>query len=290
VKALIEAADVLVEGFRPGVTERLGLGPDDCAAINPRLVYARMTGWGQDGPRAQQAGHDINYLSLTGGLHAIGERGRRPVPPLNLAADFGGGSLYLLMGVLAALVERQTSGRGQTVDVAMVDGASSLLAMPQSFRSSGIWRDERGSNMIDGGTPYYRCYETSDGKYMAVGCLEPQFFAAFAERIGVELPPQLDLSRYDEMHAILEERFATKTRDEWTAIYDGTDACVTPVLTLAEASSDPHLAFRGSVTTADGWTQPGTAPRFSRTPGEVGAPAAAPTTELDDATREAWRR
>ena len=287
VLALVERADVLIEGFRPGVTERLGLGPDDCLARNPRLVYGRMTGWGQEGPRAQTAGHDINYISLTGGLHAIGEAGRRPVPPLNLVGDFGGGSLYLVMGVLAALVERQTSGRGQVVDAAMVDGASSLLAMTQSFRSLGIWNDERGANLLDGGTPYYRTYETADGKYMAVGCLEPQFFAAFAERIGVELPGQGERDRYPEMTEKIAAAFKGRTRDEWTAAYDGTDACVTPVLTLAEAPRDPHLASRGTLVEADGRVQPAAAPRFSRTPAEAGAAAAAPG-ELEAATRARW--
>jgi alpha-methylacyl-CoA racemase len=287
VLALVDRADVLIEGFRPGVTERLGLGPEDCFARNPRLVYGRMTGWGQEGPRAQTAGHDINYLSLTGGLHAIGEAGRRPVPPLNLVGDFGGGSLYLVMGVLAALVERQESGRGQVVDAAMVDGASSLLAMTLSFFSSGLWRDERGANMLDGGTPYYRTYETSDGKYMAVGCLEPQFFAAFAERIGVELPGQGERERYPEMTEKIAAAFASKTRDAWTEIYDGTDACVTPVLTLAEARHDPHLAARGSQVEDAGQVSPGPAPRFSRTPSQAGAPAAAPG-ELDSETQARW--
>ena len=287
VLALVDRADVLLEGFRPGVTERLGLGPDDCFARNRRLVYGRMTGWGQEGPRSQTAGHDINYLSLTGGLHAIGEAGRRPVPPLNLVGDFGGGSLYLVAGVLAALVERQTSGQGQVVDAAMVDGASSLLAMTQSFRSNGIWRDERGANLLDGGTPFYRTYETSDGKYMAVGCLEPQFFAAFAERIGVELPGQGEVDRYPEMTEAIAAAFASRSRDEWTAVFDGTDACVTPVLSLAEAPHDPHLAARGSQVDRAGQVSPGPAPRFSRTPSQAGAPAAAPG-ELDADTRERW--
>ncbi|HEX7356021.1 MAG TPA: CoA transferase, partial [Mycobacteriales bacterium] len=233
------------------------------------------------------AGHDINYISLTGGLHAIGEAGRAPVPPLNLVGDFGGGSLYLVMGVLAALVERQTSGQGQVVDAAMVDGASSLLAMTLSFFSSGIWRDERGANMLDGGTPYYRTYETADGKYMAVGCLEPQFFAAFAERIGVELPGQGERDRYPEMAEKIAAAFRGKTRDEWTAIYDGTDACVTPVLTLAEARHDPHLAARGSQIEDGGLVAPGAAPRFSRTPAQPGPAAAAPG-DLDPETRARW--
>jgi alpha-methylacyl-CoA racemase len=288
VLELVDHADVLVEGFRPGVTERLGLGPADCHARNPRLVYGRMTGWGQDGPMAQRAGHDINYLSLTGGLHAIGEAGRRPVPPLNLVADFGGGSLYLIMGVLAALVERQTSGLGQVVDAAMVDGASSLLAMAQSFRAMGMWQDERGVNLLDGGAPFYRTYETADGGWMAVGCLEPQFFAAMVAVLGVELPPQGDRARWPEMTTTLEQTFAGRTRAAWTAAFAGTDACVTPVLGLAEAPHDPHLAARGSqLADAGGAVRPAAAPRLSRTPGQAGAPgqAAGP---LDAATRARW--
>jgi alpha-methylacyl-CoA racemase len=291
VLELIERADVLIEGFRPGVAERLGLGPEDCRAINPRLVYGRMTGWGQDGPLAERAGHDINYLSLTGGLHAIGEAGRRPVPPLNLVADFGGGSLYLIMGVLAALVERQASGLGQVVDAAMVDGASSLLAMAQSFRAMGIWADERGVNMLDGGTPFYRTYETLDGGWMAVGCLEAQFFAAFEAGLGVALPPQADRDRWPEMQDVIATAFAGRTRAEWTAIYAGTDACVTPVLSLGEAPDGPHLAARGSqlvIETGSGpATVPAAAPRLSRTPGRAGAPAGAPG-PLDASTRARW--
>ena len=287
VLELVERADILIEGFRPGVAERLGLGPDACQALNPRLVYGRMTGWGQDGPLAQRAGHDINYLSLTGGLHAVGEAGRAPVPPLNLVADFGGGSLYLVMGLLAALVERQTSGLGQVVDAAMVDGASSLLAMAQSMRAIGAWTDERGVNLLDGGTPFYRTYECSDGRYVAVGCLEPQFFAAFAERIGVTLPAQGDRERWPEMVAAIAGAFATRTRDEWAAVYADTDACVTPVLSLAEAPAHPHLAHRGSQIATAGAVAPAVAPRLSRTPGAIGPPGAVPG-PLDAATRARW--
>jgi alpha-methylacyl-CoA racemase len=288
VQQLADHADVLVEGFRPGVTERLGLGPADCLARNPRLVYARMTGWGQEGPLAQRAGHDINYLSLTGGLHAIGEPGRRPVPPLNLVADFGGGSLYLVLGVLAALVERQTSGRGQVVDAAMVDGASSLLAMAQSFRAMGAWSDERGVNLLDGGAPFYRTYVCRDGGYVAVGCLEPQFFAAFVAGLGVELPPQGDRERWPEMTGAIAAAFLTRSRDDWAEAFAGTDACVTPVLGLAEAPHHPHLAARGSqVERAPGAVVPAAAPRLSRTPGVAGAPGGA-AGPLDPDTRARW--
>ncbi len=287
VLELVDRADVLVEGFRPGVTERLGLGPADCQARNPRLVYGRMTGWGQDGPLAQRAGHDINYLSLTGGLHAIGEAGRRPVPPLNLVADFGGGALYLVMGVLAALVERQSSDRGQVVDAAMVDGVSSLLAMAQSMRALGIWADERGANLLDGGAPFYRTYECRDGGYVAVGCLESQFFAVFAALIGVELPPQEDRARWPEMETAIAAAFASRTRDEWSEVYAGTDACVTPVLTLAEAPHHPHLTARGSQVLTGDVATPAAAPRLSRTPGRAGEPAAAPG-RLDADTRARW--
>ncbi len=287
VRELADRADVLVEGFRPGVTERLGLGPDDCLARNPRLVYARMTGWGQDGPLAQRAGHDINYLSLTGGLHAIGEPGRRPVPPLNLVADFGGGSLYLVMGVLAALLERQTSGQGQVVDAAMVDGASSLLAMAQSFRAMGVWADERGVNLLDGGAPFYRTYACGDGRYVAVGCLEPQFFAAFVAGLGVELPPQGDRDRWPEMTEAIAAALLTRSRDAWGEVFAGTDACVTPVLGLAEAPHDPHLAARGSQVEQAGAVVPAAAPRLSRTPGVAGAPSRA-AGPLDAATRARW--
>ncbi|GAA4810280.1 CaiB/BaiF CoA transferase family protein [Tomitella cavernea] len=268
---LVERADVLIEGFRPGVCERLGIGPDDCAQRNPRLIYARMTGWGQDGPMAQRAGHDINYLSMTGMLSTIGRGGEPPVPPLNLAADFGGGSLFLVTGVLAALFERQTSGRGQVVDAAMVDGVSALGAMPWSFRASGMWQDERESNLLDGGAPFYRVYECADGRYMAVGAIEPQFYALLLEGLELsadDLPMQIDQSRWPELRELFAVRFATRTRDEWTKVFADVDACVTPVLTMAEAPDAEHLAARGTLprTGPDGAPQPAPAPRFSRTP------------------------
>lgn len=269
--ALAERADVLIEGFRPGVAERLGIGPDDLCARNPRLVYARMTGWGQDGPMAQRAGHDINYLSMTGMLSAIGRAGEPPVPPLNLAADFGGGSMFLVAGVLAALYERQASGRGQVVDAAMVDGVSALAAMPWSFRASGLWEDARESNMLDGGAPFYRVYACADGGEMAVGAIEPQFYARLLEGLGLDpdgLPHQIDRSRWPELRGIFAARFAELTRDEWTKIFADVDACVTPVLSMAEAAEDEHLAARGTLprTGPDGAPQPAPAPRFSRTP------------------------
>ncbi|MGY1742119.1 MULTISPECIES: CaiB/BaiF CoA transferase family protein [unclassified Blastococcus] len=269
VLRLLDSADVLVEGLRPGVTERLGLGPDDVLARNPRLVYARMTGWGQTGPRAAEAGHDINYLGLTGALHAIGPADR-PVPPLNIGADFGGGSLFLVVGVLAALLERAGSGHGQVIDAAMVDGASSLVTMVQGLLRAGLWTDRREANLLDGGAPFYTTYACADGRHVAVGALEPQFHARLLEGLGLTLPGgQHDVARWPEHRAAMAAVFATRTRDEWAAHFAGTDACVTPVLGLAEAPADPHLAARGSYVEVGGVAQPGVAPRFSRTPGAV---------------------
>lgn len=266
---LIACADVLIEGFRPGVTERLGLGPDECTARNPGLVYARMTGWGQHGPLAGSAGHDINYLGLTGILHAIGRAGEPPVPPLNVVGDFGGGSLYLVLGVLAALVERQASGRGQVVDAAIVDGASSLAQAIWVQRGSGRWRDKRGSNQLDTGRPYYDVYETADGRYMAVGALEPQFYREFVTLLGLDpasLPAQHDESGWPVLRKAFTATFATKTRAEWTEVFEGSDACVTPVLAFGEVAGHPHMAAREVITEVDGIPQPAPAPRFSRTP------------------------
>lgn len=269
---LVGKADVILEGFRPGVMERLALGPDDLAAVNPRLVYGRMTGWGQDGPRADRAGHDINYISLTGMLHAIGRKEDRPVPPLNLAGDFGGGSMFLVMGVLAALLERQTSGQGQVVDAAMVDGASVLGQMMWAFRGTGMWRDERGVNMLDTGAPYYEVYETSDGKYMAVGAIEPQFYAELLTGLGLadtDLPDQNDVANWPKLEAVFTDTFKSRTRDEWTKIFEGTDACTSPVLSFGEAPSDPHMSARANLVEIDGVTQAQVAPRFSRTTPET---------------------
>jgi alpha-methylacyl-CoA racemase len=278
-QALLELAakaDVLVDCFRPGTCERLGIGPDDCAAVNPRLIFARITGWGQHGPLAAQAGHDINYLAQTGALSAIGYRDRPPVAPLNLVADFGGGSMFVLLGIVAALYERERSGVGQVIDAAMVDGVSILAQMMWTMKAHGTIRDRRESFLLDGGAPFYRTYETSDGGYMAVGSIEPQFFALLVAGLGFapdEVPGQFDFGRYDEMRALFTERFATKTRDEWTAVFAGTDACVTPVLSWTDATADAHLVGRQTLIEANGFEQAAPAPRFSRTPaGPVGPP------------------
>ncbi|HZU46415.1 MAG TPA: CaiB/BaiF CoA-transferase family protein, partial [Mycobacterium sp.] len=273
---LAAKADVLLDCFRPGTCERLGIGPDDCAAVNPRLIFARITGWGQEGPLAATAGHDINYLSATGVLSALGYRDRPPLPPLNLVADFGGGSMLVLLGIVAALYERERSGKGQVIDAAMVDGVSMLAQMMWTMKSTGALRDERESFLLDGGAPFYRCYETADGKYMAVGAIEPQFFAELLSGLGLsadDVPGQLDIGGYGRMREIFTARFAGKTRDEWTEIFAGTDACVTPVLTWSEAAAHPHMTGRGTVINVDGVEQAAPAPRFSRTAaGAVGPP------------------
>jgi alpha-methylacyl-CoA racemase len=289
VLRLAESADVLVEGLRPGVTERLGVGPGDCAARNPRLVYARMTGWGQDGPLAARAGHDINYLGLTGALHAIGPADK-PVPPLNIGADFGGGAMFLVVGVLAALLERGTSGRGQVVDAAMVDGASALVTMVYGMLGAGLWQDRRAVNLLDGGAPFYDTYACADGRHVAVGAIEPQFYAQFLHGLGFDgdLPGgQYDVDRWPDQRQRIAEVFATRTRDEWTAVFEGTDACVTPVLGLTEAPAHPHLAARGTFTDRAGSLQPAPAPRFSRTPGAVRGAPRAPGQDTRTAL-EAW--
>ncbi len=276
VLKLVAKADVLIEGFRPGVTERLGLGPDDCAKVNDRLVYARMTGWGQTGPRSQQAGHDINYISLNGLLHAIGRVGERPVPPLNLVGDFGGGSMFLLLGILSALWERQTSGKGQVVDAAMVDGSSVLAQMMWGMRDMGVWTDERGTNMLDGGAPYYDTYECADGRYVSVGAIEPQFYAAMLDGLGLDpadLPAQNDRSRWPELRARFTEVFASKDRDHWAKVFADSDACVTPVLAFGEVETEPHITERNTFYQAGNGLQPLPAPRFSRsTPHEPRPP------------------
>lgn len=285
VRRLVQQADILIEGFRPGVVERVGLGPDDVARVNPRLIYGRMTGWGQTGPRASKAGHDLNYIALTGLLHAVGRPGERPVPPLNLFGDFGGGSMFLALGVLSALVERQTSGRGQVVDAAIVNGTPALGHLIWAMRGTGRWTDERGENVFDGSAPFYDTYECSDGKYIAVGALEPQFFAALLDTLGIDpadVGPQRDPANYPRMRTLLTDRFRLKTRDEWTVTFAGVDACVTPVLTFAEAEADPHMTARGVFTTIDGVTQPAPAPSFSRTPSAV--PSSPPRHAVDAAT------
>jgi alpha-methylacyl-CoA racemase len=276
VLKLVAKADVLIEGFRPGVTERLGLGPDDCAKVNDRLVYARMTGWGQTGPRSQQAGHDINYISLNGVLHSIGRVNERPVPPLNLVGDFGGGSMFLLVGILSALWERQTSGKGQVVDAAMVDGSSVLAQMMWGMREMGIWTDERGTNMLDGGAPYYDTYECADGRYVSVGAIEPQFYAAMLDGLGLkpaDLPGQNDRSRWPELRARFTEVFASKDRDHWAKVFADSDACVTPVLAFGEVEIEPHITERDTFYRVGNGLQPLPAPRFSRsTPHEPHPP------------------
>jgi len=269
-RELSRKADVVLEGFRPGVMERLGLGPDALLAINPKLVYGRMTGWGQDGPLAPRAGHDINYIALSGALHAIGRTGGAPVPPLNLVGDFGGGGMLLAFGVACALIEAHRSGRGQVVDAAMVEGASLLTAMFWGLRAGGQWSDTRGENVLDTGAPWYDVYETRDGKYVAIGAIEPKFYAELLARTGLAneaLPAQDDRARWPDLRRRFEQIFAGKTRDEWCAIFEGSDACFSPVLTFDEAKGHPHnIARRGHVAvgTVD---QPAPAPHFSRTPG-----------------------
>ncbi len=275
--ALIDRADVLLEPFRPGVAERLGIGPETCLERNPRLVYGRMTGWGQDGPWSRMAGHDIDYIAVTGALHAIGRAGGPPQPPLNLLGDFAGGSMFLLTGVLAALWERERSGLGQVVDAAIVDGTASLTAFVHGVRAAGIWRDERGVNPLDTGAPYYDVYETADGQWVAVGAIEPAFFAELIRLLELpEAPPQQDEGRWPELHAALAARFRQRTRDEWVAVFAGTDACVAPILSFAEAPRNPHLAARETLVEKHGIMQPAPAPRFSRTPGSIGAAPPAP--------------
>ncbi len=267
VLALVEGADVLVEGMRPGAAERLGLGPDTCLARNPRLVYGRMTGWGQDGPLAHTAGHDMNYISLAGALHGLGQTPDRPQFPSNLVGDFGGGSTYLVIGVLAALLEARTSGQGQVVDAAIVDGTAHLNAMFASMLAGGSAHERRAANLLDGGAPFYDVYETADGRHMSVGALEPQFYDALLE--GLELtetaPDRRDPAQWPALRETLTARFREKTQAEWTAVFDGTDACCVPVLPLSEAAEHPHLKARGTYVERDGILQPAPAPRFSRT-------------------------
>jgi alpha-methylacyl-CoA racemase len=263
---LIARADVLIEGFRPGVMERLGLGPDAALAANPRLVYGRMTGWGQDGPLAPRAGHDINYIALSGVLNAFGRKGEAPVPPLNLVGDFGGGGMLLGFGVACALLEASRSGRGQVVDAAMVDGASLLAAMFSGFLASHNWSEERGVNLLDTGAPWYDVYLTSDGKYVSIGSIEGKFYAELVSRLKLDLPGQYDRSRWPEMRKRLSEVFLTKTRDEWCKVFEGSDACFAPVLSFSEARLHPHSVARRSFVDLAGVAQPAPAPRFSRTP------------------------
>jgi len=286
VLELVRQADVVVEGMRPGVTERLGLGPDDCRKVNERIVYGRMTGWGQDGPLAQAAGHDMNYIAITGALHMMGQDRSRPHFPSNLVGDFGGGSTYLVIGILAALLEARISGQGQVIDAAIVDGTAHLNAMSAAFLASGGYREERAANLLDGGVPFYDIYETSDGKHLSVGSLEPQFFATLVAILGVAdtCPGQHELERYDEMRAIFTETFRSRTQAEWVGIFEGTDACVAGIVPLTEAIEHPHLKARGTFVEKDGMTQPVPAPRFSRTRPSLGLP---PSKAAGEHTREA---
>lgn len=273
VLTLCREADALFEGFRPGVMERFGLGPSDCAAVNAKLVYGRMTGWGQDGPMAGRAGHDGNYIALAGALHAIGESGGKPVLPLNLVGDFGGGGAFLVMGLLAALLEAGRSGRGQVVDAAMVDGAASLMTLMHGMEAAGLWTDRRGCNVLDGAAPFYRTYATADDKALVVCALEPRFFVELLDRLGIDDVGPGDQYRSEQWPALvsrLESIFRTRTRDAWSTHFADSDACVTPVLSMREARNDPHLASRGTFVDVDGTVQPGPAPRFSRTASVAG--------------------
>jgi alpha-methylacyl-CoA racemase len=286
---LIERSDALIEGFRPGVMERLGLGPEPCLARNPRLVYGRMTGWGQEGPLANAAGHDINYIALAGALHGIGRKGEAPVPPLNLVGDFGGGGMLLALGVAAALIERQRSGQGQVVDAAMVDGAALLMTLFHGMRQAGLWREERGTNMLDGGAPYYDVYETSDGRHVAIGAIEPKFYAELLQRTGLSgepLPAQNDRTRWPELRERLQALFRQRTREEWCALLEGSDACFAPVLTMAEAPEHPQSRARESFARVDGIVQPAPAPRFSRTPCALPEPPPVPGEHTDTALHD----
>jgi alpha-methylacyl-CoA racemase len=272
---LVAEADALIEGFRPGVMERLGLGPDICLERNPKLVYGRMTGWGQEGPYAPAAGHDINYIALSGTLDTIGRAGDKPLPPLNLIGDFGGGGMLLALGVASALVDAGKSGKGQVIDAAMVDGAALLATFIYSLASIGVWSWERGTNMLDTGAHFYEVYETSDGKYVSIGSIEPQFYAELLRLSGLEgeeLPHQMDRGQWPAMKERLTELFKTKTRDEWCELMERTDVCFAPVLTPVEAPEHPHNAARGTFVDVAGVIQPGPAPRFSRTPLEVQRP------------------
>jgi alpha-methylacyl-CoA racemase len=283
---LIASADVLVEGFRPGVMEKLGLGPDVCLARNPGLIYGRMTGWGQDGPLAPRAGHDIDYIAIAGVLAHVGRAGEQPTPPLNLVGDFGGGGMFFVVGVLAALHERSVSGRGQVVDVAMVDGASLLMSMIRDFHAMGVWKDERGTNMLDTGAPYYDVYETSDGQYMAVGAIEAQFYAALLEGLGLDpsaLPAQNDRAGWPQLRETFAATFRSRTREEWNEIFENTDACVSPVITMTEATTHPHNVARGSFVEVDGMMQVAPGPRFSRTPGVSPKPLTREASDVDAA-------
>jgi alpha-methylacyl-CoA racemase len=289
VLRMVEKADALIEGFRPGVMERLGLGPDVCLTRNPRLVFGRMTGWGQEGPLAQAAGHDINYIALAGALYSIGRRGEAPVPPLNLVGDFGGGALYLALGIVAGMLEAQKSGKGQVIDVAMVDGVASLMTAIYGMHGAGIWTNDRGTNILDTGAHYYDVYETSDGKHISVGSIEAKFYEELLERSGLkneELPRQNDRPSWPKMKERLRALFLTKTRDEWCRIMEATDICFAPVLNMDEAPQHPHNKLRATFVTQEGVTQPAPAPRFSRTPSAIQRPPAVPGEHTEEALRD----
>ena len=288
VLTLVETADVLLEGMRPGAAERLGLGPEECLARNPRLVYGRMTGWGQDGPLARTAGHDMNYISIAGALHGLGQDVDRPHFPTNLLGDFGGGSTYLVIGVLAALLEARGSGQGQVVDAAIVDGTAHVSAMFAGMLASGLARERRAVNLLDGGAPYYDVYETADGKHMSVGALEPQFYAVLVDLLGLsDLPSRDDLGQWPAIREAFTRRFKERTQTEWDEVFDGTDACVAPVLPLTEAAEHPHLKARGTYVDRGGVLQPAPAPRFSRTAATLTTGPSAPGGQTREALN-AW--
>src|SRR5579863_10529310 len=289
VLKLVERADALIEGFRPGVTERLGLGPDDCLKRNPLIIYGRMTGWGQEGPLAHAAGHDINYIALSGALHSFGRKGDVPVPPLNLVGDFGGGALYLALRVVAGLLEAQKSGKGQVVDAAMVDGAASLMTAIYGMHGSGFWNNNRGDNILDTGAHYYEVYETKDGKFVSIGSIETKFYDELLELSGLkreELARQNDRDAWPAMKQKVAAIFKTKTRDEWCKIMEGSDVCFAPVLSMTEAPKHPHNRHRGTFIEDDGVIQPGPAPRFSRTPSKIQRPPARPGEHSEEALRD----
>ena len=285
---LVASADALIEGFRPGVTERMGLGPDVCLSQNPRLVYGRMTGWGQQGPYASTAGHDINYIALAGALEGVGRKGQPPTPPLNLVGDFGGGAMFLAFGVVCGILEARTTGEGQVVDAAMVDGAAALMSMFYGMRAMGVWGPERGTNLLDSGAHFYDVYECADGGYVSVGSIEPQFYAELLRLTGLEeawegdLPSQHDRSQWPALKERLAAIFRSRTRDEWCEVMEGTDVCFAPVLSLDEAHAHPHMAARGTFTEVAGVRQPAPAPRFSRTPGAIERPPSSPGQHTDE--------
>lgn len=287
VQDLVGSADALIEGFRPGVMERLGLGPEICSELNPKLVYGRITGWGQTGPMARQVGHDINYIALSGALHPMGEPDRPPRPPLNLIGDYGGGAMMLVTGVLAGLLEAKSTGKGRMVDAAMTDGSALLMSLFHALGARGLWSEARGANLLDGGAPFYRCYTCRDGRFVAVGALEPQFYAALIAGLGLttDAAPQFDISGWPALHARFSEIFATRNRDDWAQHFDGTDACVTPVLTPAEAARHPHNVARGTFSD-QGTVQAAPAPRFDGTPAE---PVAQPAPISIDEAGCRWR-